>query len=285
MIIYMTDPVAASNLSPARVPAESVVRRAIAVLEAVARAGDGVSLAVIASNANVPKPTAYRLLRELSEAGLIRREMTAQGGFSAGPRLEQIALALLQNGGSRTTRHAILTRLVEELGETCNITVLDGSEVLYVDRVESNSPLRPHLQPGSRVPLYCTASGKLFLARLPKVARDRLLAQIRMERATARTIIDRSALESELARIRKDGYALDDEEYVVGLVCVAVPVIDLRGKAIAAVAVQAPVTRLPRERAIDTLPALRRAAQELSATFSDKSEKDAKDNGRARRTA
>ncbi|MPZ45769.1 MAG: helix-turn-helix domain-containing protein [Betaproteobacteria bacterium] len=273
-----------AGVSPNRVRPESVVRRAIAVLEAVARAGDGVSLSTIASNASVPKPTAYRLLRELAEAGFVRREAAAQG-FSTGPRLEQLALALMQNGHSRTTRHAILSRLVEELGETCNITVLDGSQVLYVDRVESNSPLRAHLQPGSRVPLYCTASGKLFLARLTRARRDRLLAQIGIVRITARTIVDRSALELELAHIRKGGYAIDDEEYVAGLLCVAVPVIDRRGRTVAAVAVQAPVTRLPRERVAHVLPALQRAAQELAVTYSEKSDNTAKRNGRARRAA
>ena len=253
-----------------RTRAESVVQRALTVLETIARAGDGVSLSRIAEDARIPKPTVYRLLRELAEAGLVRREATRHGGFSAGTRLEQMALALLQNGGSRTRRHSILTALVAELGETCNITVLDGTEVLYVDRVESASPLRANLQPGSRVPLHCSASGKLFLARLPKPHRDRLLGQIRLEPATARTIADRPALDAELARIRTQGYAVDDEEYAAGLDCVAVPVLDAAGRTIAAVAVQAPMARLPRERTAETLPALRRAAQELALTYTER---------------
>ena len=252
---------------PRRSRGVSVVQRAIAILEAVAQTGDGVSISAIAAAANVPKPTAYRLLRELADAGLVRREATTQGGFSVAPRFEQLALALMQHAGSRTVRHAILTRLVAGLGETCNITVRDGSEVLYVDRVESTSPLRAHLQPGSRVPLHCTASGKLFLSLLPKARRAHLLSQIVLTPATSRTIVDPDALEMELARIRRQGYAIDDEEYVDGLMCIAMPIPGAHGRTIAAVAVQAPITRLPRENALRTLPALQRAAQELAVTY------------------
>jgi DNA-binding IclR family transcriptional regulator len=191
----------------------------------------------------------------------------------------------MQHAGSSTARHAILSRLVEELGETCNITVLDGSQVLYLDRVESPWPLRVHLQSGSRVPLTCTASGKLFLARLPKLRRDRLLAQMRFERHTDRTLVDRADLEQELERIRRSGYAVDNEEFLAGLLCVAVPVIDARGRAIAAVAVQAPVARLPRERAETTLPALERAARALAATYATPATRAARNRASARARA
>lgn len=281
----MNDPTDAAAFQSAPGGPASVVQRAIAVLEAVASAGDAVSLSAISGSVGLPKPTAYRLLRELAEAGWVRREPSTAGGFSAGPRLEQLALAVMQNAGSRTVRHAILSRLVDELGETCNITVLDGSQVLYVDRVESASPLRAHLQPGSRVPLHCSASGKLFLARLPKARRDRLLARIGLEPVTERTIVDRTVLESELARIRKDGYAIDNEEYVSGLLCVAVPVVGAHGRPIAAVAVQAPVARMPRDRATQVLPALRRAAEEVGATYDDKRPGDPKRNRRTPRAA
>jgi len=246
---------------------QSVVLRAVALLAAVATRGEAVPLGAIAEATRLPKPTAYRLLRELADGGWIVREPVGAGGFSPGPRLERLALSLMEHGGSRTVRHSILARLVAELGETCNVTVLDGAQVLYRDRVESPSPLRAHLQPGSRVPLHCTASGKLFLAELPKRRRDRLLEQIRFDRLTDHTLTDRAALEAQLHCIRKQRFAVDNEEYVAGLVCVAVPIPDSRGKTIAAVAVQAPVSRLPSDRAATALPALQRAATALAATF------------------
>lgn len=245
----------------------SVVLRTVAVLDSVASGGEHVPLSTIAAGARVPKPTAYRLLRELASAGWLHREASTPGGFTAGPRLERLALALLENGGCRVARHNILRRLVTELGETCNITALNGSQVLYIDRVECTSPLRAHLHPGSRVPLYCTASGKLFLAYMARQRRERLLDKVKIERFTERTHADRHALQEELERIRKRGYAVDNEEYVAGLRCVAVPVIDSSRKTIAAVAVQAPAVRLPFERTGLTLPALRRAAAEIAATY------------------
>lgn len=246
---------------------KSVVQRALDVVSAIARGGEHVSLPAIAAQASLPVPTAYRLLRELSDLGWVHRERTGPGGFSAGPHLEQLALALVQSGGARAARHAVLSRLVADLGETCNVTVLDRNQVLYLDRVESTSPLRANLQPGSRVPLHCTASGKLFLARLPKARRARLMAETDLNSLTERTIIDRGALAAELERIRTQGYSIDNEEYIAGLVCVAVPVVDVRGKTIAAVAVQAPTVRLSLARTPKVLPALRRAAREIEETY------------------
>ena len=263
MIIHMR----ASRIKAEASASRSVVQRVVAVLEILARGGEHVSLSTIAERAELPKPTAYRLLRLLADAGWVYRERNAPKGFSAGPRLERLALDLVQHGGSRLARHAALTRLVQELGETCNITALAGTDVLYLDRVESKSPLRAHLEPGSRVPVYCTASGKLFLSALPKAQRLRLYNQIQFKQFTERTLTDRTALETELARIRKNGYAVDNEEYVQGLLCIAIPVIDPGGRTIAAVAVQAPVARLPYTGAHRALAALQRAAQEIAITY------------------
>src|SRR5690606_27382520 len=107
----------------------------------------------------------------------------------------------------RGTRHRILESVVEEIGETVNCTMLDGSDVVYLDRVETAWPLRLHLQPGSRVPLHCTASGKLFLAHLTKRARDKLVGAGPLLRYTEHTITDPLKFEKELARIRKDDWS------------------------------------------------------------------------------
>src|SRR6266498_3744012 len=99
----------------------SVVQCAVAVLAAVASRGESVPLGEIAEATGLPKPTAYRLLRELADAAWIVRESGSAGGFSPGPRLERLAMGLMEHGASRTARHAILARLVAELGETCNV--------------------------------------------------------------------------------------------------------------------------------------------------------------------
>ncbi|MDW8468676.1 MAG: IclR family transcriptional regulator, partial [Burkholderiales bacterium] len=225
------------------------------------------SLADLSTEARLPKPTLYRMLGMLAGAGLVAREPGTRR-WAPGPRLAALARNTMLNGGlARAARRAVLARLVEAIGETCNFTMLDGAEVLYLERVEAAWPLRMALAAGSRVPVHCTASGKLLLAMLPKESRTRLLAHLSLSRHTAATITDRAALEAELARIRAQGYATDNEEYLAGLVCIAVPVAASSRRAVAALAVQAPASRMPLARALEHLPLLRRAAGELSETL------------------
>jgi IclR family transcriptional regulator, acetate operon repressor len=241
--------------------------RAIAVLEAVVAAERPAGLAELAGTVRLPKPTLYRMLGMLEAAGLAIREPDARR-YAPGPRLAALGRNVMLNATVRSSRRAILSRLVEEIGETCNFTMLDGAEVIYVDRVEAAWPLRMSLAAGSRVPLHCTASGKLLLAMLPKAARERVTAELALVRYTDMTIIERRRLDAELTRIRAVRYATDNQEYHAGLVCVAVPVMDERKRACAALAVQAPVSRMSLERALEQLPKLRYAASAMAGTFS-----------------
>jgi IclR family transcriptional regulator, acetate operon repressor len=240
--------------------------RAFAVLEQVASGKQPLTLQEATAAAGLPKPTVHRLLAMLEHAGLVAREPDGKR-VAPGPRLARLALDVLTNDAVRAPRRAILARLVDTVGETCNLTMLDGEQVLYLDRVESAWPLRVTLQPGSRVPLHCTASGKLLLALLPPARRARLLARLPLPAHTPNTITSRSALEQELRQIRRERVALDREEYLAGLVCVAVPVATSTRRVVASVAVHAPVMRMPLERALAHAPALASAADALGETF------------------
>lgn len=246
----------------------SATLRAIAVLEMIVGADRPVSLTEVMSDVNLPKPTVYRILTLLEHSGLLLREPDGKR-YTVGPRLARFGAEILMNSSVRGSRHAILQRLVDDIGETCNFTMLDGSEVVYLDRVETASPLRINLQPGSRVPLHCTASGKLFLAVLPRARRTRLLDNLPLHRYTENTITDRGKLEQELERIRRDQTSTDNEEYLTGLVCVAVPVLSRDGKPCASVAVHAPVARMSMDKALAHVPALRRAAVALTQTYQE----------------
>jgi len=248
---------------PDRVPP---LLRAFDLLERLARAGEPVTLAGLTQEAGLPKPTTHRLLAMLVDAGLAAREPDGRR-FVPGPRAARFALDALLSGAARAPRHAILARLAAEIGETVNLTMLDGVDVVYLDRVEAAWPLRMTLQPGSRVPLHCTASGKLLLALLPAARRERIVAALDLARHTGRTIVDRRRLAAELARVRRERLATDDEEYLAGLVCVAVPVATPSGRVVASVAVHAPVARMPLAAALGHRARLERAARELGATF------------------
>ena len=151
--------------------------RAVSILEALVAAERPAALAELTGVVRLPKPTLYRMLGMLEAAGLVMREPGARR-YAPGPRLAALGRAVMLNASLRGERRAILARLVEAIGETCNFTMLDGAEVVYVDRVETAWPLRMTLTSGSHVPLHCTASGKLLLALLPKAARERLVAQL-----------------------------------------------------------------------------------------------------------
>jgi DNA-binding IclR family transcriptional regulator len=163
----------------------------------------------------------------------------------------------------RGLRHEVLAALVAQVGETCNFTTLDGARVLYLDRVEAEWPLRLTLDVGSHVPLHCTASGKLFLAQMPTAARDALIAQLPLPKMTRNTIASAKGLRAECERIAEQGFAADREEFIAGLIALAVPVQGEDGASRAAIAVHAPVARMTLERALTQLPALQAAATRM----------------------
>jgi len=138
---------------------------------------------------------------------------------------------------------------------------------LYLDRVETSWPLRVTLGAGSKVPLYASASGKLFLSYLPKRSRERFLRVTPLIRHTLNTVTDAARLSREFEQIRANGYAIDNEEYLTGICCLAVPVRDADGRVVAGVAMQAPVTRMRIDQAMEFLPTLRQAADAVSQTI------------------
>jgi DNA-binding IclR family transcriptional regulator len=210
----------------------------------------------------LPKPTLHRMLQQLESANLLQREGDGRH-YSTGTRLRRLAENLLMNDSHHGARHAVLRHLVEQIGESCNITTLSGSEVVYLDRVETAAPLRFYLHPGSRVPVHCSASGKVFLAQMTPAQRNRLLAHAPLERFTPNTLTDAAKLERELKRVQRDGFAMDDEEFLPGLLCLAVRVPAAGRPSNLCVAVQAPMLRLTPAKARALLPALQRAAQAL----------------------
>lgn len=240
----------------------SPVLRMFSLLELIASKDEFVSLQMLARETGLPKATLHRMLTNFVAEGLLVRQ-TDKRLYGTGPRLRAFAETLLVNATQSGARHAVLKSLVQELGETCNITTLSGGEVLYLDRVETSELLRFHLGAGSRVPVHCSASGKLLVGQLPESTRRRLLGHAPLQRFTDATITEFTDLESEIRLSRERGYAVDAEEFIPGLVCFAVLVPGSRGRSSQCVAVQGPSVRLSVEDAERVLPALRRAAESL----------------------
>lgn len=242
--------------------------RLFALLEAIAAKDQLYSLQGLVERTGLPKPTLHRMLQQLETAGLLQREVDGRH-YGMGTRLRRLAENLLLNDSLHGARHTVLRHLVDEVGESCNITALSGSEVVYLDRVETAAPLRFYLHPGSRVPVHCSASGKIFLAQMEAPQRRRLLANGTLDAYTAKTLTDLKQIEREIVRVRKDGYAIDNEEFLPGLLCIAALVPSAAGPSNLCVAVQAPVMRLDLAKARMLLPALQRAAAALSSIVAD----------------
>jgi DNA-binding IclR family transcriptional regulator len=242
----------------------SSAERSLRLLSLLANEGRALSLADLATRLALPKGTAHRICTQLLAGGFLARDVDERS-FIVGPALRQLAFDTLNHGVVRGLRHAVLAELVAQVGETCNFTTLDGTQVLYLDRVEAQWPLRLTLDVGAHVPLHCTASGKLFLAQMPQAARDALIAQLPLPRMTRNTIASAKGLRAECDRIAVQGHACDREEFIAGLIAAAVPVHGTDGIGRAAIAVHAPVARLALADAVAQLPALQAAATRMRA--------------------
>jgi DNA-binding IclR family transcriptional regulator len=244
----------------------SVVFRVLDLIQLVAASSQPMTLAEIGNQLKLPKPTVHRLCVRLEEAKYLTRE-PGRYRYRVGPATERLAFNAIRRGSASVQWRAILEKLVDEIRETSNFTAPAGNEVVYVERVESRWPLRIHLETGSRVPIHCTASGKLFLAMMEPERRRRMLDTLVLSAMTEHTITARSKLEAELAEVAHRGYGTDDEEFIIGLVEVAVPVSDPKGRLIGAVACQAAKARLDLTQALEQLPRLRGAALDIGRTL------------------
>lgn len=239
----------------------SSISRVLEIIEAVATAERSPSPAELAYLLDIPKPSLHRLLQQLQADGYLQVNM--RGALVPSQRLHRMAMGVLHTGRHKAVRQAILRRLAADLDETCGIAIPDGVEMVYYDRVQSSWPLQMHLPIGAHVPIWCTASGKLYLSTFPKARREQILANLPMQKLSRNTLTDPEALERALLTIRDTELGVDDEEFVDGMVACAVPIKDRDGRIFACLFTHAPTVR----KSLDDLrrfePRLRQAAVEL----------------------
>ena len=244
---------------------ESIALRAFATLEQVVNANAPLTLDELTTALQLPKPTVYRILTMLKDADLLRREPGSKR-YTVGPRLSSFALDLWRSDMLRVPWRRALEEAVASIQESCNLTVLDHDEVLYLDRVESSHPLRLHLDVGTRVPLHCTASGKLFLSQMAPDEVQRVLGPEPYERFTAHTLTTWRELQADLLKVRRSGVGTHDCERFDDSVAIAVPVRGQDGSVVAAVAMHAPSSRASIRSCQAFVPALQRAAAVIAET-------------------
>jgi IclR family acetate operon transcriptional repressor len=247
--------------------AGSPLSKAIRVLRRTAQEGGPATLAELSASVKLPKPTVHRIAGLLEREGLLYKDPVTRR-YSVGEAFHDLCLDAIRSASSHQHRQVILEQLSVKLGETINLGVLSGPAVVYIERVEAAWPLSIHFAPGSRVPLHCTANGKLLLAFAPPERREQLMGALVLEPRTRNTLTSLEALHRQLVEIRRRGYSEDDEEFLAGVCCLAVPVRDHRGRVVAGLAVSAPSARFPLDKARTYLADLRTCAERLSPHLS-----------------
>ena len=240
-------------------------KRALEVIEHVAASPRPVSLSDIAREVGLPKSSAHALIRTLDNEGYLQRD--DRGEYSLGPRLLRLLGSLPHRFELPRVARPIMQELVDELGETAILGIRQDSEIVYVEQVEAPQVIRYVAPLGEPRPMHVTSIGKVHLAFMPPEELASLLGDTSFEKLTDRTLTSRSALEKEIEKVRGNGYAINDEESVAGVVAIAVPIREGGeddGPLIAGLSVAGPAERMRAE--LDSMPdRLRAAARRIGA--------------------
>ena len=241
----------------------SALEKALQVLEAIIDQPQAVGLPDMAERLGMKRQTIHRVLQQLEENGLVVRDPSRER-FAVGPRFSKLALDAMQSANKGVPIRATIQKVVEEIGETCNVGVLEGRNFVYLERVETTRTPRIYLETGSYLPAHVTSGGKILLAFLPAAVRLRLLRTMNLNAFTGNTITSVLALEKELLIARSNGYAVAAQEYADGIIGIGVPILDTEGEALAALAMHGPIARVPVEKAPEYAGKLQAAAAQIA---------------------
>ncbi|MCE0506654.1 IclR family transcriptional regulator [Roseivivax sp. GX 12232] len=237
--------------------------RAMEVFEFLSEA-QGKALTVIAAEMGQSPATVYRILITLEGRGLVEFDAEEQL-WHIGPRAFVIGARFLRRTSLVDRARPVLRKLMETTGETANLGVEREGSVLFLSQVETHASIRAFFPPGTLSPMHASGIGKALLAHMDAARLDRRLAEGGLGAFTGRTITAPEALRADLAEIRARGYAVDDEEKNAGMRCIAAPVFDMTGEAVAGISVSGPTSRVAREEIARLSAAVMAAARELSA--------------------
>ncbi len=238
------------------------IARAFDVLERMVDAGGEITLTELANSSGVPRPTIHRVIRTLVDLGYVRQEQSRR--YALAPRLIRLGESASSRLGVWVRPH--LEGLVETLGETANLALLDGDGVVYVAQAPSRHSMRMFTEVGRRVLPHCTGVGKALLSQLSPAQVEGIVGRTGLPAQTPTTITDLTRLLGELDLIRGNGYAIDEGEQEIGVRCVAVPVPG--APALAAISISGPAARMTPTIVNRAVPAMAAIAEQLSRELS-----------------
>ena len=249
---------------PTRSGGVPALERALTVLECLSQSRKGYSVSELSRRLGLPKSSVHLILRTLERRGYLQKQ-SAGGRYRFGMKLIALSRAALDGVELRDQARPPLAALSQRTGLTVHMGVLERSEIVIIERIESASSVRVVSWIGRRMDLNSTAVGKALIAHLPEADFDAEVRASQLARHNDRTIASMSALRRELDRVRQLGYAICDEEDEIGVRCVGAPILNHHGYAVAAISVAGTTTQIPPDRVVELGAQVKAAAAEISS--------------------
>ncbi|MEM7300635.1 MAG: IclR family transcriptional regulator [Pseudomonadota bacterium] len=236
------------------------------ILEILGRSNRPMTPTQINEELGLPKQTIHRLCTTLIKEGFLIPDSNERK-LRPSRRLRMMAGGILYSSKFHIARRQIMMNLAHDVKETVNFVVPEDEGMRYIDRVETDWVFQVQLPIGTHVPFHCTASGKTFLASLPSARRRAMVESLKLDRLTSKTFTDSDGLMAELKKVARQGYAIDDEEFVEGMVAMAMPVLDENGRYLASLAFHGPIQRVTLENILELREPLANAVKQMSHTI------------------
>ncbi len=240
------------------------VEKAFQIIFLIGEELEGITLTSLSKKLGIHKTTALRFLNSLEKLGVVERR---DGKYFLGIKLYELGNRVPVKRIIVNRVHPLLKELVEDVNETVNLAELSGTQVHYLDKLESQRSLQINTYIGALLPSYCTALGKAILAHLPLSLRFRIVSEIKFEKRAKNTITDPDEFLEHLQEVKKKGYSVDNEEFEEGLRCVAVPLFLPEYGFYGAISVSGPVTRLGEDKIPEVAEKLRETAKKAYEIF------------------
>jgi len=240
----------------------STIDHALTVIEYLAKREEA-GISEMSRDLGLAPSTTHRLITSLTQREyLVQNSKTRK--YQLGIKIFQLGSSVANRFGIRQAALVNMEKLAIDSGETVNLGILDKTNVIYLEKILNDDPIRIELQVGRAVPAHCTGLGKVMLAFQPTEKLEAILSEITFEKRTKNTIISKDVLRTELERIKKQGYAIDNGELIEGIRCIAVPVFSQNQTVVAAISIAGPNFRLSNKRVKELVHLVKKAADDTS---------------------
>ena len=240
-----------------------LLNRAFAILESLSVAKEGLGVTALAERTGLSKSTVHRIVTSLAEGGYVGKNART-GHYELGIKLIEMVSYYINGLELHTEARPYLRGLTATLSLTTHLGILEGAEVLYIEKLDIFPNVRLFSQVGFRVPAYCSSLGKCLLSGLSGDEPDTALGACDVVQYTERTITDRSVLKRHLVEVRRQGYALEDQEQEAGHRCIGAPIFDYRGDVVAAISASGSDAVLGDERILPVAEQVKQTALQVS---------------------